>query len=139
MDTTQMSPIRGVQNSLIPSADLESSPGSTDSSVNSSTHHAYPFQGFPNAQGPYYTNSSGATSVLKLYKKNYFPVNPLLNVKTNLINKLTKLNSSSAAGSSSSGKVLRPAARRHLCHRKGLRGAIPALLRHTGLWPRERS
>lgn len=56
MNATQLSPIRSAENILVPSADLESSPGSTDSSVNSS-HHPYSYSTFSSAHGPYYSNS----------------------------------------------------------------------------------
>ena len=56
MDTNQLSPNRSGENNLVPSADLESSPGSTDSSLNSSSHHhPYSYQTFP--QNSYYGNS----------------------------------------------------------------------------------
>lgn len=60
MDATQLSPIRGnnnsAENNLVPSADLESSPGSTDSSANSSSHHLFS-ESFSSSQGAYYSNS----------------------------------------------------------------------------------
>lgn len=72
MDATQLSPIRGnnnsAENNLVPSADLESSPGSTDSSANSSSHHLFS-ESFSSSQGAYYSNS-GAIKRGKLYKIN---------------------------------------------------------------------
>lgn len=60
MDATQLSPIRNsAENNLVPNVDLESSPGSTDSSANSSSHHPFS-ESFSNSHGPYYSNS-GAT------------------------------------------------------------------------------